>query len=318
MHASPTCQTAELDLGMDISTALENFLGEHSDSPRTQRGYRCDLGFFLRHLGRKGIREVKELDSISIWSGFCTERFKDRLRPCSKARIVGSLRSFSRFLFRQELLYRSPADALQRPKVPQELPRYMEPAAVDSLLSEPDRSEGRDYYRARGRSILEFFYSTGCRVSELCEVNLDDLQLSEGRVKLLHCKGGKQRMAFLGQPCIDAIRAWLLERKRKHQKPDEALFVSYKGGRRLDPTSVRHIVAKYAKAAGVGHVTPHRLRHSMATHALWGGADLRHIQAFLGHSNAGTTSRYASLNLPEMKRVWTASHRRAKAAGAET
>ena len=180
---------------------------------------------------------------------------------------------------------------------------------IDRLLSHQGNGTVLD---RRNTALLELLYGAGLRVSELVGVNLDDLDWENQMVRI-RGKGNKERIVPMGEPAILALRSYLDWRDRLRPTREEPAFFLNRFGRRLSDRSVRNILdTRYLKAGGWNHVHPHALRHSSATHLLEGGADLRHIQEFLGHSRLSTTQKYTQVSLEQLMRVYDEAHPRAK------
>jgi integrase/recombinase XerC len=234
--------------------------------------------------------------------------------PASLARKLSTVRSFYRFLVKEKLAPGNPARAVQAPRLPRRLPEVLPEADVAALLESP---AGDGPLALRDRAFLELLYSSGLRVSELTGLDVDELDLEEGLVRVLG-KGGKERVVPVGGPARDALRRWMAEgRPALLAGPDGprargALFVNYRGGR-LSPRSVARRLDRRVAAAGLPrHLHPHVLRHCFATHLLGNGADLRGIQELLGHASLSTTQRYTHLDWKGLAAVYDRAHPRAR------
>jgi integrase/recombinase XerC len=224
-------------------------------------------------------------------------------------RKLASIRSFYRFLVREGLLESNPLEGIATPKAEKRLPKFF---SVDDIFRLMDAATGDKSAIARDKAILELLYSSGLRVSELESLNLNELDLSEGMVKVMG-KGRKERMIPVGNKALEAVREYLKYRDSFGRVRDEkALFLNCRGGR-LTSRSVARIVDKYLRRAGVaGHGSPHTLRHSFATHLLDAGADLRGIQELLGHASLSTTQKYTHITTDKLMEVYDKAHPRAK------
>lgn len=223
------------------------------------------------------------------------------------ARKVSSLRAFAAFLLGRRLIPENPFRLVPMPKRKTTLPRVMTVDDAFRLMEAPAES-GKMV--ARDRAILECLYGAGLRVSELCGLDVVDVQTdSEGmRLHVRHGKGGKERLAPLGSKGASALHSWLGERGSE----PGALFKNARGGR-LTTRSVGRMVAQYSNGATQGgRVSPHALRHSYATHLLDAGADLRAIQELLGHASLATTQRYTHVSIDRLMKVYDRAHPRAK------
>jgi integrase/recombinase XerD len=226
-------------------------------------------------------------------------------------RTLSAVRSFHRFLLREGKAERDPAAAVVRPRLPRSLPRPMPVEEVLRLLAAP--SEG-DPAGLRDRAVLETLYGGGLRVSELAGLDVDDVDLEEGSVRVFG-KGSKERDVPLGRYATDAIAAYLRRARPglATARSRSALFLNLRGGR-LTRQGVAGILAKAVKGAGIERrVTPHTLRHSFATHLLEGGADVRVVQELLGHASVATTQVYTLVTREHLREVYYTAHPRARA-----
>jgi site-specific recombinase XerD len=231
------------------------------------------------------------------------------LARATVARRTSTVRTFFRFLLRTGRVERDPASLLGTPKQGRTLPRVLRPEQVAALITAPDTHTPEG---SRDRALLELLYSSGARVSEACGLDLAAVDLPQGLVRLFG-KGRKERLVPLGEPCRDALDRYVREaRPVLHAGAViDAVFLNGRGDR-LGSRDARSIVQRAGRAAGVGHVTPHTLRHSYATHLLEGGADLRAVQELLGHASLATTQRYTHLSRGQLVEVHTLAHPRAR------
>lgn len=227
----------------------------------------------------------------------------------SVARAVHALRGFYRFALREGRLERDPMENLRAPRAPRPLPRCLTAAQVEDLLRAPDADTPLGL---RDRAILEVLYATGLRASELIRLRPEDLDLGLGLVKAFG-KGRKERLVPLGSEAQRWVERYLVEARPGLAKGKGAreLFLSRRA-RRLSRPTLWVLVRKHARAAGVAHVlTPHVLRHSFATHLLEHGADLRSLQAMLGHADISTTQIYTHVSRERLRRIYDRFHPRA-------
>ena len=285
---------------------LEN---EKGYSPHTIAGYRRDLLEFNGQFDEQvNIGALSSADVRTFIIGL-----HGRNSPSTVARKLSALRSFFRFLQRQSLISANPIDNVSGPKVGKAIPNFLTVDQVFALLEAPDQE---DRFNHRDRAILELLYSTGIRVAELVDTDLDDLDL-KGEMLRVRGKGNKERLVPVGRPAVEAIIAYqrgertavLSDRlSRGKSVDDQALFLNNRGGR-LTTRSVERFVDKYGRRAGIQTpVTPHALRHSFATHLLEMGADLRSVQELLGHASLSTTQKYTHLTLDHLSRIYDSSH----------
>ncbi len=318
---------------------LSYLQGERAASPHTLKNYASDLQQFRAFLREKksarsrpvvsgverpvvsGVErgdawqraiDLAEIDPLTI-RAFIADLHRSGIARSSIARKLATLRSFFRYLCREGVLQTNPAKLVSTPKLPKRLPTYLSVDEVDRLMASPGR---QDAPSARDRAILELFYASGIRLSELVGLDVHDLDLREGLVKVKG-KGNKERIVPVGSKATAAMK-WYLDRRKELIPPSErgplapqALFLNRLGGR-LSARSIARILLKYLERSGLGpKITPHGLRHSYATHLLEAGADLRAIQELLGHSRLSTTQRYTHLNLDRLMEVYDKAHPRA-------
>ena len=284
-------------------------LEHRGSSPHTVRAYLKDLVRFEAYLGEQGLT-LLEGGHAQI-RGFLSVLAVDK-KATTRARQVASIKAFYRYLVRQKVLPGSPAKAVKSPKLPKLLPKALPVDEVFALLITP---LGRTVLGLRDRAILEVLYGGGLRISELCGLDLRDLDRS-GRVVRVMGKGSKERICPLNPKAIAAIDAYLQRRgellatPRPGQAPD-ALFLNFRGGRLTTRSIARHLDAHVEKCALARKVSPHALRHSFATHLLAGGADIRSIQELLGHASLSTTQRYTHVSFEQLQAVYDKTHPRA-------
>ena len=300
-----------------IEQQLQGFLRylqvERHASPHTLRNYEADIRAFVAFLAvEQGMEDasnadISRADGISLRNHLAALK-RQGLHKSSQARHLTALRSFLRYLIREEELTGNPAELTASPKKDKHLPQFLYYEEVEALLDAPDDSlAGR-----RDRAILELLYGCGLRVSELTALNVGSVDMVVGYVRVFG-KGAKERINPLGAAAADAIAAYLEARLQAGQISNDksALFLNLRGGRLTD-RSVRNIVDKYIqKAALTKHLSPHGLRHSFATHLLENGADLRSVQELLGHASISSTQIYTHVTRSHMKEVYERTHPRA-------
>lgn len=297
---------------MKLSEAIEQFLKnlaeERGLSEHTVRAYQADLKQLADNLGPD--KTVGEVDALAIRS-YRAALLEQGISSRSANRKLSALRSFFKFAQRRGIVEANPTSNLQSAKVPRRLPVFLDVEEMRRLLEAPGNST---WYAARDRAILETLYSTGMRVSELCRLTPDCLDL-EGAVATAHGKGKKERIVPLGRFAIMALRKYLEARAALSphigQRETEAIFIN-KNGTRLTDRSVRRILKRSCRDAGIRkHVSPHTLRHSFATHMLDAGAELRSVQELLGHEDLSTTQIYTHLTTSRLKEIYEKAHPRA-------
>jgi integrase/recombinase XerC len=282
---------------------------ERRVSPHTVRAYLGDLARFETYALAQGLR-LEEVTHLTI-RGHLSVLAADH-HPSSRGRALASLRAFYRFVLRRGGVKLSPAARVRTPKRPQSLPKVLPVDEVFALLEAPRRDTALGL---RDRAMMEVLYGAGLRVSELCALSLEDVELSEGMVRAFG-KGSKERMVPLHRPAIEAIRAYLQQRgellAKSHPRQDpRALFLNQRGGRLTARSVARHLDGYVHSLALARKVSPHALRHSFASHLLAGGADVRSIQELLGHASLSTTQRYTHVSFEQLQDVYDRAHPRA-------
>jgi integrase/recombinase XerC len=306
----------------EVESFLEHLALNENASDHTVRAYESDLSQFLTFLAQLTGRKRMELTTgdfshlnIRAFLGELQKRGNSR---SSAARKLAALRTFARYLRREGILEGDPASLVGTPKREQRLPAHLGEAEMTKLLDMPDISQplGR-----RDRAILELFYASGLRLSELVGVNVDDINLSSRIVRVLG-KGRKERLVPFNRTAEAAIRAWLKDweptlalratvGKGRSKNAKLPLFLNYQGNR-LSTRSVDRLVRKYvAQCSTRFGISAHALRHSFATHLLQRGADLRAIQELLGHARLSTTQRYTHVNSAQLLEAYRKSHPKA-------
>ncbi len=288
---------------MEIDRHIEKYIRyleiEKNASEHTILNYKKDLEEFKKFLGEAKIESVSYLTLRKFLSTLKERGLKSR----SISRKLSSLRSFFRFLNREGFLKSDPTSAISSPKLEKHLPIFLTEDEITRLVESPDTKELSGF---RDRAILETFYSTGMRVSELIGLNQENIDFFGGVAKVMG-KGRKERLTPIGDRALLAIREYL--ERRDNSQP--AVFLN-KNGRRLTARGVRVILDKYVRILALReNISPHSLRHSFATHLLNRGADLRSVQELLGHANLSTTQIYTHLTTDRLKSVYDKAHPRA-------
>jgi integrase/recombinase XerC len=274
----------------------------------TQRAYLGDLAQYAAWLAEAAAPVVPS--SPALVRAFVA-RAAGASGPASLGRKLSTLRTFYGFLVREGLAPGNPARAVASPRRPKRLPEVLPEAEVAALVEAPAREAG--VLALRDRAFLELLYASGLRVSELTGLDVDDLDLARGLVRVLG-KRSKERIVPFGRTADGALRRWLSEGRPALAKPasQAALFLNHRGGR-LTQRSIARRLERWVLAAGLPrHVHPHVLRHCFATHLLGNGADLRGIQELLGHASLSTTQRYTHLDWKRLAEVYDRAHPRAK------
>lgn len=300
-----------------IEKYLKYLQVERNASKHTITSYQNDLTSFLNFCAfQESISEEKvDVDSITrltirLWLG---ELSNDGLAKSSIARKVAALRSFFKYCFKRGHIQKNPAHLLVVPKKDKTLPKTVTEEDLTRMFDEIDISTPQGL---QDRAILEVFYGTGIRVSELVGLNLSDIDARSSQITVLG-KGNKQRIIPLGKTAIEILEQFRRARvemfgDRTDADARKALFLAA-GGQRIYDRSVRYMVEKYLKSASeVTQKSPHVLRHSFATHMLNNGADIRIIKEFLGHANLAATQVYTHTSVERLKNVYEQAHPRAK------
>jgi integrase/recombinase XerC len=313
-----------VDLPPSYRDALDAFaavLRDREDrSPHTVRGYLADLTDLFDHAVRYGQREPRELD-LAVLRAWLARSASLGLARATLARRVAAVRAFTRHACAIGLLDDDPAARLLTPRSSHRLPEVLGVEAAKNLLDAAATAadETGDPVALRDLAMLELLYATGARVSELCALDIEDLD-HERRTARLFGKGRKERVVPFGVPAARAVSRWLNEgrpamiaaaARARAIAPGDALFLGVKGGR-IDPRTVRTVVYRARTAvATAGTLAPHGLRHSAATHLIEGGADLRSVQELLGHANLSTTQLYTHVSAERIKSSYAQAHPRA-------
>lgn len=299
-----------------IETFIEHLRAERNASEHTMRNYRSDLVQFRDFLAAKRNNTPPAMASIGPLDirDFLGHLLEHDRQKSSAARKLAALRSFFKFLCREEKLAIDPAAQVSTPKSPKKLPRIMTEEETNGLL---DRlaleSEAGGFARVRDRAIFEWLYSSGLRVSELRDLDLTSVRMGDG-VVLVRGKGRKERVVPFGSKARNALVNYLPAREQtlaENKKSTAALFINARGGR-LTSRSVHRIVLKYVRLFGPNvHVSPHSLRHAFASHLLAEGADLRAIQEMLGHVSLSTTQKYTQVSIRQLMDIYDKAHPKA-------
>jgi len=278
---------------------------ERNVSPYTVRNYTTDLLDFFQFLRDKEIDSLKEVDRHTL-RDYLSELMEKGFVKASIARKLSAIRSFYRYLLREEIISTSPVATTSSPKLDRRLPSFLSIEEINRLLEAPDLStpQGR-----RDRALLELLYASGIRVSELVSLNLEQVNLDTNEIRVWG-KGSKERVVLIGKPAARALTAYLNQGRPEllGEKRSNALLLN-RYGKRLIERRVQRILEKYANIINIGkRVYPHMLRHTFATHLLDGGADLRVVQELLGHASLSSTQIYTHVSKSQAKKVYLSAH----------
>jgi len=297
-----TCRAQRLD-------HLDEYLGYlrsvRNLSEASIKAYRGDLTAFDSWLDEGSMTE----DAITGALGrrYIAHLSRRNAATSSINRVLSSLKGYYRFLVRIGELEGSPLEGVRGLRAEKRLPSFLFEEEMKRLL----QIEGADFPSVRDRLILELLYSTGCRIGELVMIGLDDIDFKRGRV-LVHGKGRKDRLVFLGEPAMDALKNYLplrSARLRRLGRNDEKALCLNANGMRITQRGVAGIIQKRIMESGIAkRVSPHTFRHTFATHILDHGADIRVVQELLGHSSLSTTQVYTHLSLGALKRIYEQAH----------
>jgi integrase/recombinase XerD len=285
---------------------------ERGLSQNTILAYGRDLKRFAGFLTK---RHKDKIDAVSREDivDFLSSLYKERLDSRSVSRYLVSLRSFFKYALMEELVRADPTENLESPKIRQRLPTYLRVDEVERLLSAPNTETP---VGLRDRAMLEVLYSTGLRVSELLNLRLSDIDMRMGCVRCIG-KGDKERLVPIGRKAIAAVEEYLAKARPRFVRsgtpsPHHSVLFLTRSGRKLSRITIWKIMHDYGVKLGLrGRLTPHKLRHSFATHLLEGGADLRSVQLMLGHADISTTQIYTHVVEERLKQIYKAHHPRA-------
>jgi integrase/recombinase XerC len=284
-------------------------------SPHTERAYEGDIATLRAFLVEKNPRALTDLTRIDLYTlrAFLAARHQ-KDATTSTLRRLSAIRGFLRWARISGLITASPADLLDAPKRPKSLPRAVSVDEAVALCNQPGRDTADDDAIAvRDTAVIELLYGAGLRISELCALDLLDVDIPERSVRVLG-KGKKERVVPFHDACALALQRWLDDGRARLAGPKSqaAFFLGARGGRVID-SELRRRLARHGIAAGArSRVHPHKLRHSFATHLLEGGADLRGIQELLGHASLSTTQRYTHVDVARLTSVYDRAHPRAR------
>lgn len=296
-----------LDLLNDLY--LDFLRTERSLSPNTLEAYGHDMRSYLDFLEQRGVKTPEEISRPMIEEHLeCLH--EDGMGQRSMARHLAAIRGFHLFILRENHTQNDPTENVETPRSRRKLPIYLTLDEVDDLLSVPDISTPLGQ---RDQAILEVLYASGLRVSELCGLTTLDINLDDGSL-IARGKGSKERIVPLGNLAVDALRLWLRDGRNAMEDAEKstAVFLSPRNGKALTRQAIWKIIRRCALTAGISKpLSPHKLRHSFATHLLQRGADLRAVQTMLGHADISTTQIYTHLDRSTIRRVYDKAHPRA-------
>jgi integrase/recombinase XerC len=292
---------------------------QRNASAHTLRNYISDLEQFYDYLcpedqnGERRDIDIRQIDHITIRE-YMAKLYQDKRKKSSIARKLATLRTFFKFLCREQIVDLNPARLVSSPRLDKRLPKVISVDEVIHFIETPDTDTPLG---KRDRAILELLYATGCRVSEVAGMNLDDIDLKHETIRV-RGKGRKERFVPFGSKAKEALAAYfevrgsLLAKAPEHKRDGRAVFLNYQGTR-ITTRSIARMIEKYVKQCALAHdISPHSLRHSVATHLLSAGADLRAIQELLGHARLSSTQIYTHVSIDQLMQVYDKAHPRAK------
>lgn len=299
-------------IGHLIDSFLKYLRVVRHHSAHTFKAYAIDLNQLAEFLAQRGIEDIRAVD-LAVLREFLAMLQGRPYARASLARKQAALRTFFRWAKRGGHIFADPTRGLATPRSTRRLPKFLRPEEIEALMNAPDNKPAG----LRDRALLELLYASGLRAGEVVRVEVDDIDLEAGEVRVRHGKGGKERIALLGRAATDALWEYLNKGRpvlaAASPVPQKALFLN-KYGRPLSDRGVRRTFDKYAAAACTRlKITPHVLRHSFATHLLENGADLRAVQELLGHANLVTTQIYTHVTPENLKKVHDRAHPRSRA-----
>jgi len=292
-------------MSAQVQQFLNFLMSEKNASPHTVKNYQIDLRVFFDFLKQKPVSEITYLDIRAFLADLKMQGFS----KSTMSRKLACVRSFFKFLARENVLTGNPASGIATPKRDKRLPSFLNDDEILKLLEAPSKSTWEE---RRDKAILETLYSSGLRVSELVGLNHEDLDIGGGLVRI-RGKGKKERIVPVGRMALEAIQTYIQKRSPKpcNEPIKKPLYINRLGSRLTD-RSIRRVILKYTKRIALNkEVSPHMLRHSFATHLLDRGADLRSVQELLGHENLSTTQIYTHVTTKRLKEAYDQAHPRA-------
>ena len=280
---------------------------ERNLSPRTLEAYQRDLKHYLSFIVDKDIISLSNISQMHIRE-YIRSLNEKGLAASSIARIFSSIRSYHKFLSAENFVNENPTLILTSPKAPKKLPHVLMEEEISAIINAVVETF---QYAKRDKAIIEMLYSCGLRVSELCALSLNNLYLNDDMIRIMG-KGSKERLLPVGGRAKNFLNDYLIHCRPGIQKDkgSSSVFLS-RNGNPLTRAMINNILRKWSQVAGISKsVSPHTLRHSFATHLLEGGADLRFVQALLGHSDISTTQIYTHLDKHHLKEVYQTHHPR--------
>ncbi|MBL7959938.1 tyrosine-type recombinase/integrase [bacterium] len=303
-------------LGLEIlGEAFLEWLKVKAFTPATRKSYRIYVNKFLKYLESENIESVEAISPAILYQYqtqlyYANSKYGKPLSVLTQHNALVVVKTFFEFLLETDKIQMDPSSALALPKKPQSLPDTMTPEEIECLIERPDCTNAIGF---RNRAIMEVLYATGMRNSELCSLEVYDVNLASEEIRIRFGKGGKERIVPIGEMAREYLSEYLTAVRPKLIKTgtgEQTLFVS-KSGKKINATDLVMMVRKYAKEAGIEkRITPHTFRHTCATHMLQGGADIRYIQTLLGHESITSTQLYTHVEITDLKEIHKKYHPR--------
>ena len=286
---------------------------ERNVSHYTERNYTNDLMEFFGFVSESGIDTLKKVNKQTL-RNYLAKLMEQKYAKSSIARKLSAIRSFYRYLMREELIGASPAATTVSPRLDKRLPEFLTQEEAKRLVESPDISQPQGQ---RDRALLEMLYASGLRVSELVNINIEQVNLATNEMRVWG-KGAKERVVLIGEPAAAALNNYINEGRKEllGGKKNNALFVN-RYGERILVRRVQKILNKYSKSINKS-VHPHVLRHTFATHLLDGGADLKVVQELLGHADLSSTQIYTHVTQSRARKIYLSAHPMATGEGAKS
>lgn len=307
-----TVKSDDSTMHQELDRYIEYIRAARNASEHTVRGYASDIAQFVSFLESEELSTNPADVDMRVLRRYLARLQKQSASKSTIARKLSSLRGFFRHMLRKGLIDLDPTVSISTYKQDKRLPKFLRPPQVDALLQQPDVSEPLGM---RDAAIMETLYASGVRVSELTGMDLEDLDMKSGEIKVLG-KGSKERIVLIGRAAEEALARYISVGRSqllsaKHGISEQSLFLNKDGGR-LGVRSVRRILDHhFAAVSDEMKISPHVLRHTFATHMLENGADLRSIQELLGHASVSTTQIYTHVTQERLKQVYDSAHPRA-------
>ena len=280
---------------------------ERNVSDHTMDAYKRDINQYLMYLGDLDLQNLSDVKSTHV-RDYIRVLNDGGMAPASISRIISSIRTYYRFLSSENILNENPVLLINNPKLPKKLPDVLSEKEISLIINAIQESS--QFYQ-RDKAIIEMLYSCGIRVTELCNLEMSNLFIDEDLIRVMG-KGNKERLLPLGVRSKKYVSEYIKHSRNSHIKKGGSSFVFVsRNGNQLTRAMINIILNKWTQASGLKKsVSPHKLRHSFATHLLEGGADLRFVQALLGHSDISTTQIYTHIDKHYLKEVYKIHHPR--------